>query len=288
MSAIPGMGPTALLNHYRFYSCHNSAAPNARGTLHSRYGGRGDHRHTSHFGGDVVESWPSLAFMVYFTKTAANAPACWWGHEMMRAGGGINDNSELFVRTNQFGAWGPIFTSWGNGGENNIWWDMPEPFASAMKGSLADRQQLLPYRYTLAAEAAATGVCPLRPMHFSEKLEPDAYDTPGQFMLGPHLLVAPALTPVAGPPIPPAGGGPADGTTPVALWVPTDTVWLDFNDPAARVFPCGHQVYNATIFVVPVLVRAGAVIPLLPRNYTSMPGISAPQVAVATCTRTTA
>ena len=116
VDAVRGLVPTALLNHYRFYTC----APRAgmRGTLHSRYAGRGDHRHTSSFGGDVNESWESLRFMVDFTKTAANAPLCWWGHEMMRQGGGINDNSELFARTNQFGAWSPIFTSWGNGGEN--------------------------------------------------------------------------------------------------------------------------------------------------------------------------
>jgi alpha-glucosidase (family GH31 glycosyl hydrolase) len=80
---------------------------------------------------------------------------------MMRQGGDINQNSELFVRTNQFGAWSPIFTSWGNSGQNNYWWDMPEPFASAMKGSLLDRQRLLPLRYTLAAEAARTGLCPM-------------------------------------------------------------------------------------------------------------------------------
>jgi alpha-glucosidase (family GH31 glycosyl hydrolase) len=116
VASVAGLVPTALLNHHRFYSCR--PADGMRGTLHSRYAGRGDHRHTSAFGGDVNESWESLRFMIDFTKTAANAPLCWWGHEMMRQGGGINDNSELFVRTNQFGSWSPIFTSWGNGGEN--------------------------------------------------------------------------------------------------------------------------------------------------------------------------
>ena len=110
--------PTAILNHYRFYGFGPAGA---RGTLHSRYAGRGDHRHASHFGGDVAQTWESLRFLVYFTATAANAPACWWGHEMMRAGGGADDASELFTRVNQFGAWSPVFTSWGNDGSNNDW-----------------------------------------------------------------------------------------------------------------------------------------------------------------------
>ena len=42
---ISGLNPTAVLNHYRFYTCKPSA--DSRGTLHSRYSGRGDHRHTS-------------------------------------------------------------------------------------------------------------------------------------------------------------------------------------------------------------------------------------------------
>ena len=77
VSAVPGLVPTAMLNHFRFFNCSGTGR-GTRGTLHSRYAGRGDHRHTSHFGGDVDESWASLQFMIDFTKTAANAPACWW------------------------------------------------------------------------------------------------------------------------------------------------------------------------------------------------------------------
>lgn len=79
-----------------------------RGTQHSRYAGRGDHRHATAFGGDVAQTWESLRFMIYFTATAANAPLCYWGHEMMRNGGGEGDAAELYTRVNQFGAWSPV------------------------------------------------------------------------------------------------------------------------------------------------------------------------------------
>ena len=109
VQGVRGLLPTALLNHYRFHNA--SAVRGTRGTQHSRYAGRGDHRHTSAFGGDVNQSWESLAFMIKFTATAANTPLCWWGHEMMRSGAGVADNVELFTRVLQFGAWSPIFTT---------------------------------------------------------------------------------------------------------------------------------------------------------------------------------
>ena len=270
-NAPAGVGPTAVLNHFRFY---NGTQAGMRGTQHSRYAGRGDHRHASAFGGDVVQSWDSLVFLVEFTKTAANAPLCYWGHEMMRQGGGIDDNSELFARVNQFGAWSPIFTSWGNSGQNNLWWNMPEPFASAVRESLRDRNQLLPYRYSAAAAAHATGVCAHRGMHFDFAGEPDAYQTPGQFLLGADLVVAPATAPVS-PPIPPGGGGAANGTTAVPVWVPPGA-WVDFASPTLA-FSAGWTTVQATIFDVPVLARAGAIIPLLPRNYTRAWGAAARQ-----------
>jgi hypothetical protein len=44
---------------------------------------------------------------------------------------------------------------------------MPEPFASATRESLKDRQQLLPYRYSAAAVSHASGLCSHRGMHVS-------------------------------------------------------------------------------------------------------------------------
>jgi alpha-glucosidase (family GH31 glycosyl hydrolase) len=263
---IRGLVPTAMINHYRFYNF--SVAAGTRGTYHSRYAGRGDHRHSSHFGGDVDQTWESLRFMIYFTATAANAPACWWGHEMMRNGGGINDNSELFTRVNQFGAWSPIFTSWGNVGENNDWWLESEPFLSATRNSLLDRQRLLPYRYTVADVSHRTGRCPIVSMYRSYPTEPLAYSADGQYMLGTDLVVAPAFSPISS----------QTGTVAVTVWLPPDSLWVDFNSPSATPFLGGSSItYNASISIVPVFVRAGAVIPMLPRKLANVTGISARQ-----------
>ena len=157
------------------------------------------------------------------------------------------------------GAWSPIFTSWGNDGENNDWWAMPEPFASATKAALMDRQQLLPYRYTQAAIAHATGLCPgewsgcvdpvhhpllplagccgrepvynrplyahpapcaaVRSLYFDWPDELDSYVVHGHFMHGPELLVVPASAAIP-------GGLP--GTLAVSVWLPPG-VWFAFH-----------------------------------------------------------
>jgi alpha-glucosidase (family GH31 glycosyl hydrolase) len=143
-----------------------------------------------------------------------------------------------------------------------------------MRESFRDRQQLLPYRYSAAAVAHETGLCAHRGMHFDFPAESDAYTTSQQYMLGPDLIVAPATAPVS-PPIPEAGGGQDNGTVTVALWVPPGD-WVDFFEPTLA-FSTGWTNVDATIYQVPVLARAGSIIPLLPRNTTSIWGISARQ-----------
>jgi hypothetical protein len=61
----------------------------------------------------------------------------------------------------------------------------------------------------------------------------------------------------------------------VSVWIPpAPESWVDFNAPAAAALAPGWMLYNASIFTVPVLARAGSVIPLLPRNLSSTLGIS--------------
>ena len=90
-------------------------------------------------------------------------------------------------------------------------------------------------------------------------------ETPGQFLLGDDLIVAPAFAAVGGPPIPASGGAGPFGTVGVALWVPPGD-WRDFHAATPRdALPTGWMSYAADINTVPVLVRGGAAIAMLPR-----------------------
>lgn len=170
---ISGANPTMLLNHFRFY---NYTGSGERGLIHSRWGGLGNHRYFSGFGGDVRNNFASLDFMVYFTSTAANVLFS-WGHEMMIAS---DDDSrmayEVFVRTMQFGAMSPVFTSWGNRDEPNDLWSMAPEFLNATRDALVLRAQLLPYIYTQFQIASITGLIITRPLYYAYPRSPDAYE----------------------------------------------------------------------------------------------------------------
>lgn len=256
---VTGMTPTLLLNHLRFTN-YSQPGSTLRGLTHSRYGGWGNHRYASGFGGDVLQEWDSIAFMTYFTATATNVLFGYWGHEMMRDGGSPDDNTELFVRTMQFGAWSPVFTNWGNGGQDDNLWLMDPVSLNATRAVLMDRAMTLPYRYTLSKVAHDTGLSPLRPMYYDWPLAPDAYAAPGQYMMGSDILVAPVSTPA----------DPTSGLADVSVWFPPGTIWVDWNNGSV-VYSGGAASGNGTrstlyypVGRVPVFVRAGACIPMTP------------------------
>ena len=264
---IANLTPTMVLNHYRFMNYSASGMSNIRGLTHSRYPGLGGHRYPSLFGGDVIQSWPSLQFMIQFTTVAANILAGYWGHEMMRNGGSASDNTELFVRVMQFGSWSPVFTSWGNYGSNNNFWEMDAESGNATQRVLADRAQFLPYRYTLARIAYETAISPLRPMYYDWAIEPLAYNAPEQYMLGSDVLVSPVF----------AAANSETGLATVDVWFPPSTTWLDFNNPSISYTGDsngGTIVTNIPypLMNVPVFIRSGAMIPMVPYNIAIQPG----------------
>eukprot|EP00048_Salpingoeca_helianthica_P017615 m.238166 g.238166 ORF g.238166 m.238166 type:complete len:1023 (+) comp21632_c0_seq1:109-3177(+) len=253
MQLLSGATPTMLLNHVRFMNYSGSAR---RGLIHSRFGGLGSHRYPTFFGGDVaVGNWDSLKFMIQFTATAANVLVGWWGHEMMRSGGGLGDNSEVFVRLMQFGAWSPVFTSWGNDGQNNNLWLMPPRDLQATQHALAMRARTLPVRYTLARVAFETGLSPVRPMYYGYPGELAAYNHAQQYLIGWDVLCAPVFTPMN-----------ASGVSSVTVWVPPGPPWLDFETGQTWYDSNATVVLTANLSQVPVLARAGSIIALREYN----------------------
>jgi alpha-glucosidase (family GH31 glycosyl hydrolase) len=253
---ISGITPTLLLNHYRFRN-HSQPGSTVRGNLHSRYGGLGDHRYPSQFGGDVQETWNSLQFMVEFTVTAANVLVGYWGHETMRNGGSPTDQAELYTRLIQFSSFSPTLTFWGNSAENDDLWNITQPFFNASLLALTDRAQFLPYRYSLAKVAYDTAVSQLRPMYYHHPASPDAYAAPQQYYLGPDVLVAPVYV----------QADPNTGLAPTSVWIPPGTTFVYFNNPALVYSGGEYGTWESLFFPlaeVPVFVRAGAVLPLSP------------------------
>ncbi|UZK57266.1 glycoside hydrolase family 31 protein [Streptomyces drozdowiczii] len=111
--------------------------------------------------------------------------------------------------------------------------------------ALVERERLRPYAVTLARLAALTGAPCVRPLWWSAPGDRELRDCEDAFLLGDALLVAPVLEPGAvrrSVPLPPGR-------------------WYDTVSGAVYEGP-GRAVVEAPLSRVPVLARAGAVIPV--------------------------
>ncbi|MBL8096524.1 MAG: glycoside hydrolase family 31 protein [Anaerolineales bacterium] len=126
-------------------------------------------------------------------------------------------------------------------------WAHDAQTAESFKTHVQLRYRLLPYLYALAREATLTGVTPLRAMLVEFPREPALQDCDDQVMLGPDLLLAPALEPDA-----------VERTVrlPAGMWHEFWTEQPYQGGGTARVpAPAGRA---------PLLVRGGALLPLGP------------------------
>ncbi len=121
------------------------------------------------------------------------------------------------------------------------------------------RYSLMPYIYTYAREATQTGVPLVRAMVLENQKDPETYKAYGQYLLGEHLLIAPLWS---------------DTTFYRDIYLPKGK-WIDFFDETSYQ---GEQSisYNAPIDRVPILVKAGAIIPMAPGGQSHIDELTSP------------
>ncbi len=229
-SSLAGVTPDAWINQQ--YA--DLAAPaTGRGFVISRaygslqaggYGGPtalatgpwADKRSTLHFTGDTSSTWGTLRMEVGITpaESAATGMSA-ISHDI----GGHNDTTglpgsetytsggqqrqtvklpdDLYARWVQLGTFQPIDRLHSNHSDRLPWQYGTAAGASATK-FLNLRENLVPYTYSLAQQAATTGVPVVRPTYLEYPEEPAAYAVSGsEYFYGPDLLVAPVTTPGA-------------------------------------------------------------------------------------------
>ncbi|WP_010219380.1 TIM-barrel domain-containing protein [Sphingomonas sp. PAMC 26621] len=149
--------------------------------------------------GDIFASWGTLSAQILAAQQFAMAGIPWWtcdiggflvNHRYPR---GLADPAytELYVRWFQFGAFLPVFRAHGTHVPRELWqFGKPgTPVYDALEKALRLRYSLLPYHYSLAAEAALAGGTPLRALAMDFSDDVAARDHPAQFMVGRDLLV---------------------------------------------------------------------------------------------------
>jgi alpha-glucosidase (family GH31 glycosyl hydrolase) len=223
-----------------------------------------DKRTTIHFTGDTSSNWSTLRDEVGYTpgeSVATGMSAI--SHDI----GGHNDTTgltgsetytsggqtfrthklpdDLYARWVQFGTFQPIDRLHSNHSDRLPWQYGPAADASAAK-FLNLRENLVPYTYSLAQQASATGIPVVRPTYLEYPEEAQAYATAdSEYLYGPDVLVAPVTTP--------------GDTATTSVWFPPGQ-WTDYFTGQTY---AGGTTQNVTTGLdsMPVFVKAGAILP---------------------------
>ncbi|MEA9392056.1 glycoside hydrolase family 31 protein [Acerihabitans sp. TG2] len=228
-------------------------APQLRPYLISRSGCAGMQRYAQTWSGDNRTNWQTLRYNIRMGLGMSLSGLFNVGHD---TGGfsGVKPDAELFVRWVQNGAMHPRFTihSWNDDNTVNEPWMYPATTA-AIRDVIALRYRLLPYFYTLLWQACADDEPMLRPTFLDHEHDETTFTETDDFMLGRDLLVASVVEP---------------GERRRQVYLPQNSYgWYDFYD--GKWYQGGQTiVLDAPLERLPLLVRAGAALPLSQRlNY---------------------
>ena len=104
--------------------------------------------------------------------------------------------AELFARWFEVGCYFPFFRGHADKpSPRKEPWSYGEAAFERVRASLRWRMRLLPFLQECFQEAHVTGVPVMRPLFFADPAHPDLRQVDDAFMLGPDLLVVPALEP---------------------------------------------------------------------------------------------
>jgi alpha-glucosidase (family GH31 glycosyl hydrolase) len=242
-----GVNSQLWTNHV--YYTHSQAKDNRRAMILSRTGGIGSHRYPLQFSADTYSHWEVLEFLVNFTAQAGNVGVAYWSHDL---GGFYNHllgaptiDPELFVRWIQFGCWSPIVRLHSDHGVREPW-AYGRRVLQAIRTAFHTRMEFIPYFYHLSRVAYDTGLPICRPLYLGYADDPQAYQTPTEFLLGDRILVAPVV----------------EAGCYRKVYLPSGVWW----ERATNKYYPGNQQLNLYVPLdqVPIFIKAGAILPLQP------------------------
>ena len=155
---------------------------------------------------------------------------------------------ELFARWMELGAVSPFFRGHVQMGvDNQEPWAFGTEVEDISRNMLELRYRLLPYLYSLMAEAQATGVPPLRPLIHAFPDDEEATNLGDEALLGPSVLVAPVLE---------------KGADKRRIHLPAGR-WFEYHSGAIWDGPATIEP-TVTLGALPLFVRQGAILPRAP------------------------
>lgn len=222
--------------------------PGVRPFVMTRAGHAGVQRYASSWTADNQSTWEQLRLSISMCLNLGLSGLSFTGPDIGGFAG--EPTAELVTRWVQLGACLPFFRMHtATGTPDQEPWSYGQPYEDINRRYIELRYRLLPYIYTAFAECARSGAPIVQPMvmHGSAVRFKDIDD---QFMLGPNLLVAPVVEP---------------GVEARAVLLPKG-LWYNFWTGKRLDGGSGGVAVTvpAPLDVLPLFVRAGAVLPLWP------------------------
>jgi alpha-glucosidase (family GH31 glycosyl hydrolase) len=271
-------GTTGLQSHNRYPLLYAQSAwqtasairPDGDFALVLRSGAIGAQRfQNAQWNGDAVMRWQGadgLKSMIPAGLSFGLSGFPYWHAEVagyVQADLSHDDERELWLRWLQLATWTSLLRDHlGDHQRSPIdaWSD--EGTLNAFRVAARAHASLVPYLYSLAAEASRTGLPIMRFLPMEAPDDPRAWDEEQSFFLGPHFLVAPVVEP---------------GATTRKVYLPPGE-WVDY---WRGTLYSGAQEVSVPAPLdgsgPPVFARAGAVIPLAP-EYDSLVPTADPSV----------
>ena len=220
-----------------------SARPNERTFVLSRAGFSGIQRYAANWMGDNMSRWEHLAMSIPMGMGMGISGQPFVGADcggFAEAAGG-----ELLARWTQCAALTPFFRNHNCDPKDQYPWAFGPAVERICRDAIRLRYRLLPYIYTSFMESAETGVPVQRPLVYGFQDDPGAACVSDQFMLGGALMVAPVCQ---------------AGQVARAVYLP-DATWVDWY--TGKTYGGGWVSMDAPPDRIPLLVRGGAVVPML-------------------------
>eukprot|EP00043_Microstomoeca_roanoka_P010934 m.103348 g.103348 ORF g.103348 m.103348 type:complete len:917 (-) comp15040_c1_seq1:155-2905(-) len=215
-------------------------------------GWAGTHAYAVMWNGDNGGSWEYIRFQI---PTVLGSGLSAQAHTSGDIDGIFGGSAETYVRDIQWKCFLTVLMSMSGWAKYNKQpWQRGEPYTSYSRKYLKLKMRLLPYQYTYSHIAHTTGLPPARATVLEYPNDPIAQDntTAYQFFSGEWFLVAPVYQ---------------EGNTRDGIYLPADE-FVDYWTGTRYQGPQFIDGYNAPLDILPVFVKAGAIIPMWPAmNY---------------------
>jgi alpha-glucosidase len=225
------------------YEGMRAAAPDRRPFVLTRAGFAGIQRYAAVWTGDAPSTWATLRGTLPMLLGMGLSGLPFVGSDVGGYSGGATP--ELFARWMELGSFSPFFrghvTSGVPGQEP---WQFGTEVEDLSREAMTERYRLLPYLYSLFHEAATTGAPVLRPLVYEFQADPASATVDDEALLGPWLLLAPALD---------AGATTRTVTLPPGRW-------FEARSGAVHEGPA-QLAMGLTLAALPTFVREGAIVP---------------------------